>query len=172
MDKETTNAQIQSQQTLTRRQMLKTVAGAGMVALLPMLVETAQADTPPTAPAQWTDVGKADQFTTDVPQRVTLAGGGVLFVTRNSADTLTALSAKCTHQGCEIGWDKSGSQFLCPCHGATFTTSGQTVNGPARRPLVSVPAMQKDGEVQVNLQGIAPEDLQPRHRGGQGRPMD
>jgi len=64
---------------------------------------------------------------------VTTAGGDVL-VARTAADTFVALSAGCTHQACEItGF--SGQNYVCPCHGSRFDTSGRVVNGPAVTPL-------------------------------------
>jgi len=64
---------------------------------------------------------------------VTTAGGDVL-VARTDASTFVALSAGCTHQACEItGY--SGQDYVCPCHGSRFDTSGRVVNGPAVTPL-------------------------------------
>jgi nitrite reductase/ring-hydroxylating ferredoxin subunit len=64
---------------------------------------------------------------------VTTAGGDVL-VARTAADTFAAVSAACTHQACEItGF--SGQDYVCPCHGSRFDTSGRVVNGPAVTPL-------------------------------------
>jgi cytochrome b6-f complex iron-sulfur subunit len=40
----------------------------------------------------------------------------------------------------------SGSQFVCPCHGSTFSTSGAVVQGPANRALQSF-AAQINGDV-------------------------
>jgi cytochrome b6-f complex iron-sulfur subunit len=55
---------------------------------------------------------------------------GDVLVARTGADTFVALSAACTHQSCEItGY--AGQDFVCPCHGSQFSTSGQVVQGPA-----------------------------------------
>ena len=51
------------------------------------------------------------------------------------AGELRLLSAKCTHMGCTVGWNPSGSTFDCPCHGSRFAPDGAVVNGPAARPL-------------------------------------
>ncbi len=145
-----------------RRQILKSVAGAGLLLLLPMLPAYAE------AAGQWTSVGPASQFALNVPTRVALKGGGVLFVTRQSPKALVAVSAKCTHRGCEIGWTAPDKQFECPCHGAAFTSDGKNVKGTRRTPdsllpnLPSVPAREFKGQVQVNLSNLQPEVLEPR----------
>ena len=47
---------------------------------------------------------------------------------------LTALSAVCTHAGCQVGYQ--GGTIACPCHGATFNAqTGAVESGPASRPL-------------------------------------
>lgn len=59
---------------------------------------------------------------------------GAFLVTRTGATSAVALTATCTHEGCTItGF--SGSQFVCPCHGSEFATSGAVVKGPANRSL-------------------------------------
>ena len=46
-----------------------------------------------------------------------------------------ALSATCTHLGCQVRWDSETSNFRCPCHGGVFDTQGNVVAGPPPRPL-------------------------------------
>jgi cytochrome b6-f complex iron-sulfur subunit len=71
---------------------------------------------------------------------------GIFLVTRTSASAATVLTATCTHEGCTItGF--SGSQFVCPCHGSTFSASGSVVQGPANRPLQQFPAQATDTTV-------------------------
>jgi cytochrome b6-f complex iron-sulfur subunit len=63
---------------------------------------------------------------------------GDVLVARTGTDAFTALSATCTHQACEItGY--AGQDFLCPCHGSEFDTSGRVVRGPA---FVALPQFQ------------------------------
>lgn len=148
---------------MTRRQVLKTAAGAGLVLLLPMFASPA-----PGAPDPWTGVGPAKQFPAWRPQRVALPdNGGVLYITRTGAKTFTAVSAKCTHQGCEVGWKATDRQFVCPCHGAAFGSSSKTIHGTVRRPeqplppLAAVPVRQKGTQVQVNLTAVPADALRP-----------
>lgn len=62
------------------------------------------------------------------------SSSGVFLVARTGDQTFTALTSTCTHQTCTItGFD--GGDYVCPCHGSRFTTSGRVVNGPAPAPL-------------------------------------
>ncbi len=61
---------------------------------------------------------------------------GSLLVDRPGDSSFNALSSICTHQGCTItGFDSSSQQFICPCHGSKFSTTGQVIQGPAGAPL-------------------------------------
>jgi len=71
---------------------------------------------------------------------------GTFLVTRTSASAATVLTATCTHEGCTIT-GMSGSQFVCPCHGSTFSTSGSVVQGPANRSLQQFVAQATDTSV-------------------------
>lgn len=48
-----------------------------------------------------------------------------------------ALSAKCTHAGCTVVWQRNAgtSRLHCPCHLSNFDMEGRVTNGPARVPL-------------------------------------
>lgn len=50
-----------------------------------------------------------------------------------NADSLIALSAKCTHAGCAVAWQED--LFACPCHGSKFNPDGSVAEGPASAPL-------------------------------------
>jgi Rieske Fe-S protein len=61
---------------------------------------------------------------------------GLILVAHTGADTFTAVTATCTHENCTItGF--TGQDFVCPCHGSRFSTSGVVQNGPATRSLRS-----------------------------------
>ena len=151
--------QADDQTPMTRRGLLKTAAGAGLALVLAGRAEAA-AD-------QWTPVGKSALFVIGKPLRVTVPHGGVLYVTRTDAKTLVAVSAKCTHRGCEVGWSAEASQLQCPCHGAAFASSGKNIHGTRRHPEETLPALvspvvrEKAGVVEVNLGSVTPDDIEP-----------
>jgi cytochrome b6-f complex iron-sulfur subunit len=60
-------------------------------------------------------------------------------VFRSSTTTVTVLTAVCTHEGCTVD-HFTGQQYVCPCHGSKYSTSGTVVNGPANRALQSYTA--------------------------------
>jgi len=162
---------------LTRRQALttavKTAAGAGLFLLLPMVPASARVVTGKSTALPdttgWTVIGTAGQFVKGQPQRTALANGAVLYVTRLTADTLSVVSAKCTHRGCEVGWNKDSRQFVCPCHGAAFAAGGKNLHGTTRRPEEALPALpflpvvQKKGQVLANLRAVPAPTLIPGH---------
>jgi Rieske Fe-S protein len=57
-----------------------------------------------------------------------------VFLVRDG-DRVKALSATCTHLGCQVRWEKEKERFLCPCHGGTYDAQGRVVGGPPPRPL-------------------------------------
>lgn len=87
-------------------------------------------------------------FTLDLTQSANAAlntvGGSVIsngvIVIRSSAGTFSALSATCTHQGCQVGYDSSVQEIVCPCHGGTYNLSGKVLGGPPPSPLTSYTA--------------------------------
>ena len=63
----------------------------------------------------------------------------VLVIARADASTVVALSAICTHAGCDVAYAPSGNDFSCPCHGSLFGVDGAVKQGPATAPLKSYP---------------------------------
>jgi Rieske Fe-S protein len=63
---------------------------------------------------------------------------GRVLIARTDASAFTALTATCTHQSCTItGFEDQ--EYVCPCHGSRFATSGVVRNGPASRALQQFP---------------------------------
>jgi Rieske Fe-S protein len=58
-----------------------------------------------------------------------------IVVVRTSDTTLVALSNICTHQGCEVRYDRTAKVLNCPCHGSRFSLAGSVLRGPAASSL-------------------------------------
>ena len=58
-----------------------------------------------------------------------------VFLVRDGATSVHALSATCTHLGCQVRWDAAETKFRCPCHGGVFDAAGNVLGGPPLRPL-------------------------------------
>jgi cytochrome b6-f complex iron-sulfur subunit len=58
-----------------------------------------------------------------------------ILVVRTSDTEVVAVSAICTHDGCENLYTASSKTFDCPCHGSQFSLTGTVLRGPARRSL-------------------------------------
>lgn len=54
---------------------------------------------------------------------------------RDETGALRAVSARCTHLGCQVSWNDAEHTWDCPCHGSRFRTDGSVIEGPATRPL-------------------------------------
>ena len=76
-----------------------------------------------------------------------------LYVRRDEADRVEAISAVCTHQGCIVAPSTHG--FKCPCHGSTFDALGQRTGGPARAPLARFHVEIQNDSVIVHLRRAA-----------------
>ena len=74
------------------------------------------------------------------------AGRGVV-VLRAPDGTLRAFDAKCTHAGCNVGFQ--GDKLLCPCHGGTYDLTGKNVADPPPRPLTRLDVIEEGGVLYV-----------------------
>lgn len=61
----------------------------------------------------------------------------VVYVVRtgDGDENLLTLSNTCSHMQCNVHWDRSLQQFLCPCHGGLYDRAGTNVGGPPPSPL-------------------------------------
>ena len=50
---------------------------------------------------------------------------------RDDDGELHALSATCTHLGCQVSFNSAERSWDCPCHGSRFGTDGRVLQGPA-----------------------------------------
>jgi Rieske Fe-S protein len=61
--------------------------------------------------------------------------GEHLAVYRDGDGDLHAVSATCTHLGCEVRFNGAETSWDCPCHGSRFGVDGEVLEGPAVKPL-------------------------------------
>ncbi|NUQ99962.1 MAG: FAD-dependent oxidoreductase [Streptomyces sp.] len=76
--------------------------------------------------------------TADIPPgggAVVRVGGRQCAVHRDEKGELQAVSARCTHMGCLVAFNRAEQAWECPCHGSRFAPDGQILQGPAVRPL-------------------------------------
>lgn len=72
--------------------------------------------------------------------------GEAALVIRRPDGELYALSAVCTHAGCDLEY--SGDALTCPCHNSTFDIrTGAPERGPARRPLATAEVVERNGRI-------------------------
>jgi glycine/D-amino acid oxidase-like deaminating enzyme/nitrite reductase/ring-hydroxylating ferredoxin subunit len=63
-------------------------------------------------------------------------------VYRDASGELHELSARCTHLGCIVNFNRAERTWDCPCHGSRFALDGEVIEGPAVSPL---PRRPRDG---------------------------
>jgi Rieske Fe-S protein len=63
-----------------------------------------------------------------------------VFLVWDGDRTVRALSATCTHLGCQVRWDAKDKKFRCPCHGGIYAADGTVLGGPPPRPLNAIEA--------------------------------
>jgi cytochrome b6-f complex iron-sulfur subunit len=101
-------------------------------------------------PARSVQVGFPEDFQ---PGQVVYHRSRKLFIVRDAKGFLS-LSARCTHLGCMVVWNRDHRMFLCPCHGGKYDAEGRNVEGPPPRPLELLALRLDDGGVLVVDQDI------------------
>jgi menaquinol-cytochrome c reductase iron-sulfur subunit len=112
----------------------------------------------------WSPVGKIDEFSSLAEpvvrkievQRVdgwrSSAVQNGVYVVPTGSGKLKVLSSVCPHLGCTVRWIESRSNFVCPCHGGTFTSTGVHVSGPPLRAMDELESKVEDGVLKVRFQ--------------------
>jgi Rieske Fe-S protein len=70
---------------------------------------------------------------------------GTLYAFSTDGAEYTVLDGTCTHLGCVVHWRAEQKQFRCPCHDGVFDRTGEVLNGPPPRPLVTVQTKIEEG---------------------------
>jgi glycine/D-amino acid oxidase-like deaminating enzyme/nitrite reductase/ring-hydroxylating ferredoxin subunit len=76
----------------------------------------------PSFDASSLSAGEADVFDVD---------GHSVGIYRDDAGDLHAVSATCTHMGCQVTWNDAEHSWDCPCHGSRFDVDGSVLDTPA-----------------------------------------
>jgi cytochrome b6-f complex iron-sulfur subunit len=79
-------------------------------------------------------------FTLDISLGALATNGGYLvrdgvIVARTLTGSFIAVSAACTHQGTTVDYSSADNGFICPNHGAQFSSTGLVTRGPATADL-------------------------------------
>ena len=77
---------------------------------------------------------------------VKLAGKELLLI-RDAETSIRALSARCTHQKCEVHYNSGAKKIQCKCHGSSFDLTGKVLHGPATVSLPRYEASLSDGRI-------------------------
>jgi Rieske Fe-S protein len=64
----------------------------------------------------------------------------------DGAKQVRAMSATCSHLGCQVHWEPKDKKFRCPCHGGVYDASGKVLEGPPPRPLDVLETRVETGE--------------------------
>lgn len=74
-----------------------------------------------------------------------------VFLVWDGNQTVRALSATCTHLGCQVAWNPKDAHFRCPCHGGVYDAEGRVVSGPPPRPLDTMEARIDPADASVRV---------------------
>lgn len=75
-------------------------------------------------------------------------GNRGLIVFRNLEGKLKAFDSRCTHAGCNVGFE--GDRIYCNCHGGTYDLEGMNIAGPPPKPLTELGVEEEDGSLYVH----------------------
>jgi len=87
--------------------------------------------------ADWVKGGEVESAAEIAPGQgaVVRDGAAKLAVYRDDDGGLHAVSAMCTHLGCQVHWNSVERSWDCPCHASRFATDGAVLHGPANTAL-------------------------------------
>jgi nitrite reductase/ring-hydroxylating ferredoxin subunit len=146
---------------LSRRRVLTGTAAAAAAAVLGAVVDH-EVVTSPSRPAAQKELMADSGAWIPVATSADVAAGQVVPFTTNSVagfvsrsgERLQAVSGTCTHQGCLLAVDQAAKRLNCPCHRASFATTGEVISHELPQPLPplpTLPARDHDGRIEVYL---------------------
>lgn len=116
-----------------------------------------------TSQTRWSRAGTTEDLKPDEPVARVLSVARVdgwyrararetVFLVWDGDKTIRAMSATCTHLGCQVRWEPKEKKFRCPCHGGVYAADGTVLEGPPPRPLQTIDArIESDSSVLVRL---------------------
>jgi thiosulfate dehydrogenase [quinone] large subunit len=149
-----------------RRQFLHTMlslAGASVIGLI--LLKMATAPNPPeSVPTTYvqnavTHSGQLLANASNIPPNQALTFNdpaiGPIALIHLDNGTFVAYSTICTHAGCQVQFNPSAKDLVCPCHGAVYDpyNNAQVLAGPAPSPLQSIPIQYDQSTGNIYLTG-------------------
>lgn len=136
---------------LTRRDVLKTtwmmIGGLALVETGGLTLAYMQ---PRLAEGEFGSVitaGAVDDFP---PGSVTHVPNGRFYLSRLQDGGFLAIYQRCTHLGCNVPWEQSEGEFICPCHSSRFSPEGDVLSAPAPRALDLFLVTIEEGQVKVD----------------------
>ena len=144
---------------MNRRDLIRNIAaGTTAVFIVPSFITSCQDDEP--EPDNGNGNENPDEnsliidLTDDNYSNLASAGGSIVvdnIIIINTDGGFVALSSVCTHQGCQVTYDKGNGNLPCPCHGSLFSISGSVLNGPASSPLNKYNVTQEGDLLTIDL---------------------
>lgn len=109
---------------------------------------------------KWIEVGSVEDLAPGEFNRVSLAydakdgwlEGKIkqLVYVKIIGEEVIALSATCTHLGCNVNFDEHSGRFKCPCHSGEYDANGKNISGPPPKALARLDARIEEGKLFIN----------------------
>lgn len=128
---------------MNRREFLMWVGIGGLASSLPVAIaacspqaKKAEPSASSTRPDGFQSIGNVAELNQKGHISRELAAGPLLVISNPAnSKTLSAVNPTCTHKGCTVEWKAAQKAFVCPCHGAKYSSDGKVLKGPAEKPL-------------------------------------
>jgi len=72
-----------------------------------------------------------------------------VYALKKSDTDIVVYSPVCPHLGCQVYFDRSAKEYVCPCHASTFAIDGARISGPTPRGLDTLPSKIEKGALFV-----------------------
>lgn len=144
--------------------LINTIVGAIGAGLAALLGAFALRPASASARQRWIRAGNTAELKAGVPVPRVLSfsradgwyrerARATVFLVWDGGQNVRAMSATCTHLGCQVRWEADARRFLCPCHGGVYDAAGRVIEGPPPRPLHTLEARidGQAGDVLVRL---------------------